>query len=355
MAPNRVEEALEHCLDRSASGAPLDSCVAELRPELRREIEALLAVGDAIRQAPRPALPPRVLAANEHRLMARVAELRATQAGTAFPSSRSVLPGRFAMWRGSLAAAAMALLLLATVAGVAASTLVGSAGPGDALYPAKRSLENARVRLAPTTPLRAHAHADVAQSRIDELAELVRRGQPLPTSMLDQAEQSIAAAVALAEGTQDAEAVAILRRCVGLLSYERLVLRLAAEQTPTPDPTEIPHRLTSTAEAERHATDTLTSRLQPSLAPSAPSEPAGSQSIDPTSEPTTATPPAQHTAPTEMPAPIPPPGPEAKPGAAAPTPQEPAREAQGHDAPPAGNLPTEADTSPTDSGSPAEP
>ena len=264
--PSHIEDTLERCLALRAGGETVENCVSDLDPSLRREIEGLLAVGETIRYAPRPGLSPSALAHGERRLMARAAELRREH-----PPTRPIWVGRpgwlgMFTWRPRLVPAAVALTLLLSL-GVftGAGTVIASAGPEDPLYGVKRSWEQTRVTLSPSLAQRAQTHVDLAQERIDEMAVLARRGRPIPGWLIDQAEEAIAQALVISDQLADADAVAVLRRVVGLLSYERLVLRLAADTAPHEDPDVLQHGLRAASEAERDVDEALGRRLQQSL------------------------------------------------------------------------------------------
>jgi len=105
------------------------------------------------RQEPRPAF--RYTAAAHFAEQVRAREVRRSQ--------------RFTPWRPAIVGFATLLILLLTVAGVAAA---GNAIPGDPLYPVKRLHESVQLTLTDDAISRAELHADFAERRVDELRRM---------------------------------------------------------------------------------------------------------------------------------------------------------------------------------------
>lgn len=289
--PSWDEDALDRCLARRRAGEQTEACLADLDPGSRAEIEALLAVGEAVRDTPRPGLPPSALAANERRILTRAAALRPEGISPAAAPGPSWWGSRG--WRSSFVPAAIVLVVVLSLGLLTGmKTVVASAGPDDTLYPFKRSLEQAQVALAPTLEQRAQAQVDIAQSRIDEMAGLVRQRRSIPAWLIEQAEAAITNATQLTEQLPDDAAVAVLRRSVGLLSYERVVLGLAADATPDDSQSAVASGLRATAATEQGISATLTRRAQPasptdSSATTVPPSPVPPSPVRPTAAPAT--------------------------------------------------------------------
>lgn len=167
---------LQELLERHATGAPLETLLAELRGEpgdtaLAADLTLSLALAQHLPATLRPA-----------RRAAMQAELQA-----AFQAERRVrgLAGWLSPARRKLVlrlgGAALACSL-ALGGGVVASA---ESIPGDALYPVKRAVESARLAFTWSPEARARVWLDLSDSRHKEIRNLDLQGRQAPASLMD--------------------------------------------------------------------------------------------------------------------------------------------------------------------------
>ncbi|QFQ95818.1 hypothetical protein F9278_06110 [Streptomyces phaeolivaceus] len=171
-----LAQALEHPAGAPGQGSGTDS--ADAAPEQSR----LVALADALRSLPHPALDPEVKAAQRARLVAAVERTHGeTAAASRVPEQRTQpRPGRdFA--RGPRSRWARTLVVLGVALGVTAGTLTGVAAastdalPGDSLYGVKRGIEDFRLTWADGDTERGEVYLGLAATRLHELDALTDR------------------------------------------------------------------------------------------------------------------------------------------------------------------------------------
>jgi hypothetical protein len=109
-------------------------------------------------------------------------------------------------YRPAYAYLAITLLLLVALFSAGAITVqaAGSALPGDALYPLKLDVEQARLALTANLASQAELHLEFAQNRLEELDALATLGQyDRVASLAGQVNQQITLAVAAAKRLSD--------------------------------------------------------------------------------------------------------------------------------------------------------
>lgn len=184
-----------------------------------RTAELLELVG-ALRAVPAPAPRADFSAALRERLLAeadtvllprdRTVDARLTLPATTRTAQRTRRDRRFAVAAGTLA-----VVGATTSMAVAAQTAL----PGDALYPVKRALEEARTGVSVGDAAKGTTLLASASGRLDELAELARLGTPesaaaVPGTLETFTEQAQAASELMVEDyekTGQAESIATLR------------------------------------------------------------------------------------------------------------------------------------------------
>lgn len=136
--------------------------------DLSAELHRLVDVVDAVRSVPAPAPRPEFSTSLRERLMA--------EAETALaPVSPLVLPPRRSGARERrLTAAAAVFTLVGGTAGIAAAAQQSL--PGEALYPIKRGIEDAQLRVQSDADSRGRTYLDQARARLDEAERLVDEG-----------------------------------------------------------------------------------------------------------------------------------------------------------------------------------
>jgi hypothetical protein len=241
--PKRIAEQLDAALDGTGpavvaaelvpalrAGEELRAACArmELGPEVRQRHLARLGVAmEAVAaDGPVPASTPGAAAVAP----AGVGELAARR------PVRRVAPSR--SWRHRLATITVAAAAVLTPLVVAS----GGTVPGEALYPVKLTVENARLAAALGSPSRtAGERARIAGTRLDELDELVAAAQveriPAAILALDHALSGARAAAGSVTGTGDpARAAALDRRLDDLRAGRTAQLTSLLKRLPSSTP-----------------------------------------------------------------------------------------------------------------------
>ncbi|MFQ5996768.1 MAG: DUF4382 domain-containing protein, partial [Dehalococcoidales bacterium] len=206
------DSILDKCLSQvRTGGGDIGSCLSQY-PEHADRLRPLLEMATRLWQTSQPQPSPEAVSRGEQLLVERVAEKRSSQ------TSRQELaratgdridrggggPGRnpfFPMgWRLRWAGVVAAILVLFMLSGgvVAASN---NSMPGEVLYPVKMATEQARLVLTPSEEGKAKLHIAFAERRMEEMAEMSRRGQveqvaklaPIVAQHLEEAKQVILA------------------------------------------------------------------------------------------------------------------------------------------------------------------
>ena len=168
------EIALDQALQLRAAGTSLEDCLARF-PQYRTELAPLLQAADftttglqAGEDIPTPNLVP-----GKQRFLRSARLLNATRQPARLrrqtPPSRLLLRSNFIR----IAAAATLALIFFVAAGTGVSVAAGRALPGDALYPAKLALEQARLALTFNSQARSEYAGDLANRRRAEVQSLV--------------------------------------------------------------------------------------------------------------------------------------------------------------------------------------
>jgi len=153
---------LLQCLDQLAEGQPVES-ILQRYPEYTAELRPLLESARQLAQL--PVDPPRAVR---------------QRAKAQFLAQADQAPGRLgwpAFSPRRLAGAMALLLLIFIVAGTTIVSVSATALPGDALYGAKRTIEQWRLWAAPGPEAKDKLAASFQQKRLDEIAQLLRTGR----------------------------------------------------------------------------------------------------------------------------------------------------------------------------------
>lgn len=205
-----------------------------------RTAELLELVG-ALRSVPAPAPRPDFAASLREQLMAEADTVllprdRSVDARLTLPAARTQRTRRDR--RLAVAAGTLAVVGATTSMAMAAQTAL----PGDALYPVKRALEDARTGVSVGEGAKGSTLLASASGRLDELAELARRDTPessaaVPVTLEAFAEQAAEAAALLVESYEqsgEADAIATLRdftaQSMGELSALEALLPASARE-----------------------------------------------------------------------------------------------------------------------------
>lgn len=159
-------DALEDCLQKLEQGSTLDAAIADY-PELAAELYPLLEVSLQARKAGHFTVPEETRRRARARLLQHASQLRETRR-----KSRSILP----FWpRLALAFGIVAILIF--LSGTALVKAASGALPGELLYPVKRTWETLRLELTLDAEKRALMESQLAQERLDEVNELLKKGE----------------------------------------------------------------------------------------------------------------------------------------------------------------------------------
>lgn len=126
--------------------------------------------------------------------------------------------------RPALAAAMLALVLIALVAGPPIAAAAQVALPGDMLYPIKTSLENVRLAMVFNTEARVQLRIQLVQTRVGEIMALAEEGrfEDIPVAVAGLEAQVVAT-------VEDVRAVARRDLSLGLVLIEQARSRLAEQ------------------------------------------------------------------------------------------------------------------------------
>jgi Domain of unknown function (DUF5667) len=147
----------------------LGSTVSDAVARPPSAVESLLDVVVALRATPVPAARPDFAATLRERLLAEAATALAP--GPAPVPAPTRLPARRSRSQGRVVVAATALVAVGGTAGVA--TAAQQALPGDALYPVKRAIESAELRLSTSDTGRGRDLLQQASHRLEEVDGLL--------------------------------------------------------------------------------------------------------------------------------------------------------------------------------------
>ncbi len=165
----KKEDILAHCIDEIRAGkCTVEDCLARY-PHLSDELRPLLKIALGIQ--PEEAIP-----SPEFKRRARKRLLEAMQPPVV-PTERRRLD--IFGWLKPLAKrTVIAIIVVALVAGNSATAYAAQESmPGEVLYPMKMATEKARLVLTPSDVGKAGLHIAFAERRVQEMAEMGRRGK----------------------------------------------------------------------------------------------------------------------------------------------------------------------------------
>ena len=162
----RIEEALNDCIERMDGGEPLGSCLASY-PDLADELRPLLELSHAVTETSL-SIKPRgeFKAAARHRFHAALAGK-----GSKVAKTKAAFRG----WRFRWATVAVAALLIFVVGGGMGVASANSM-PGEPLYRIKTLTERIRMGLTFGNENKAQLHMNFAERRSDEMQTLIDDG-----------------------------------------------------------------------------------------------------------------------------------------------------------------------------------
>jgi len=170
MASERLDDIVNDCLERMASGEPIEACLASY-PDDRVELAPLLeATGTTLLAATAVTPDPMVRQQGLQRFNEAVAQRATRKRGLRLP--------RF-IWQSPVSRPIVAgalVLLIATGMALGADVAASSSIPGDSLYWVKTSKENILMGLPKSDMSKAKDHVRLAQKRGDEMDQLLEKG-----------------------------------------------------------------------------------------------------------------------------------------------------------------------------------
>lgn len=182
------ENILDKCIAQIRSGeADVASCLNKY-PEYAAQLRPLLEIAVLLHREPQPQPRPEALSRGERLLQDRVAEKRSSKAvkGRLAGAIRDRIGlGENAPRRSPLPPMRWRLRWVAIVAGIVAFISIGGgviaassySMPGDFLYPVKIASEQVWLMLTPSEGGKGEFHIALAERRMQEIAEMSRRGK----------------------------------------------------------------------------------------------------------------------------------------------------------------------------------
>jgi hypothetical protein len=158
---DRLQDALENCLNRMEKGETLGSVLARY-PQLSDQLSPLLKTALRARSGSRDGLPQSVLARQRSRGLAMAAGLRGKKS-------------RPWMLRGALRFS-MTVLSVIAILGLSSNGLLSASAqsiPGDSLYPLKLTVESTQLHLALDPAEKQVLERAFGERRVDETRSLI--------------------------------------------------------------------------------------------------------------------------------------------------------------------------------------
>ncbi len=180
-----LETILDDCLARLAQGESIETCLAEY-PQWAEELRPLLELGSLLHMMAVPAAQEAARQQGEERLKRR---LRSRSRSGWLPALVSIPSQILSLWKDTITnflevfmmkkAFASLALVVALLFGSGALTAFASqnALPGDALYPVKTALEDARLALTSNHAAAARLALQLSERRVQELTALAQAGR----------------------------------------------------------------------------------------------------------------------------------------------------------------------------------
>jgi hypothetical protein len=223
LATPEIALILDAALDRMASGASVDDCIAAY-PQHANDLAPLLHTSAALRAQAATPLPPELeawLPAGRHEFAA-IAERMVPR----YTRRRPALVKKVSLQRAAVAAA-----LVIAMMGVA-DTAAARSIPGEPLYAWKRAKEDITLSLTSDPNALIGLHASYADRRLTELNMLTAPNEPVDPALVEEATQSLVhhveAAISEARQTGNVDTAPITR----IIAKSRSVLPQAASAAP---------------------------------------------------------------------------------------------------------------------------
>jgi hypothetical protein len=229
------DQLLEECLEDLARSGDVEASL-ERYPELADQLRPLLQTAEATQRS--YALVPDApggLADGRERFLAAAAQQR--ERGIPAPSGTMMETPARRRWSPAALAWRLAALTMLLVFGMAAlgGGLVWAADdslPGDALYPVKLAVEDARLALASGSDDQVDLALALMEERVGEMQALLRAGRPIPEKAVVRMERHVARALTRASEADDEQKDDLLAQIAGRAQLQEQ--RLAEAQASVP-------------------------------------------------------------------------------------------------------------------------
>jgi hypothetical protein len=170
MASERLDKIVNDCLERMASGEPVEACLASY-PEDRGQLAPLLKTAAKTLMAAATVGPDAMARQGGLQKFNEAVAQRATR-------KRELRLPRF-IWQSPVSRPIVAgalVLLVATGMALGADVAASNSIPGDSIYWVKTSKENILMKLPQSDMSKAKDHVRLAQKRGNEMGQLLDKG-----------------------------------------------------------------------------------------------------------------------------------------------------------------------------------
>jgi hypothetical protein len=170
-------EIFDECLLQLQNGVPLEKVLSS-HPEQATDLRPLLEIAQRLSKA--AGAPP-------------TSTQQRSRAGFLEKASRMSFRKKVSIWRRTslrLAGAVMLALVLVFSGIWGVTQTSASSLPGDRLYPVKRSVENVRLRFAPSDAIRLNLEQEFDQRRKSEVDELIKDKRSAPVTFSGAVERN---------------------------------------------------------------------------------------------------------------------------------------------------------------------
>lgn len=243
------DDALDRCLHNIQLGRDtIESSLARY-PQYADQLRPLLEIGVRVRPGPLAPLRPGPRARAKAQLLERADQLTARRKSvvTKRPMSRPA-------WL-RLMPAAIALVMICSLAGLGMATASASSLPGDVLYPIKRMSEQVTIALAAAAN-RPELHVQFAQRRLDEFEALSVRGD-FSQGLVTEAANEIANALSEVGQSSESGQQTTLQSIVHMADARQQALSTIAASAPVAERANLQSALDVLAARGHQAADLL--------------------------------------------------------------------------------------------------
>lgn len=223
-----IEQTLEKCLERATRTEDIEAILRQ-HPRQADQLRPLLETAVAARRHydPTPEPPPGKLAAGRARLLIEAARYKKQAAVVPVRPEKPATRRRFVL---KFATALLATTLILASVGTGITWAAQDSLPGDALYPAKLTVEDLRLSLVSDPAAETSLALQFVEERVQELQTLAESGQPIPESTVARMQNLLGYALQRASQAPPEEALGLLEQIALRTKTQAQILeRLQAE------------------------------------------------------------------------------------------------------------------------------